>query len=276
MTDTGYIARLQRHLTNYKSSVLLIQESGVWGKPPHPYPHILPAERRELNIVAPFREAFWRAQRQRGWKLHKYFHHLSSSQALAFNVLFLLYPEVPSRMVATRRILGLPQDVPCHLDFETVLDAREGTNIDALITAGGTRTILEVKLTERAFGAAQADERHLAKLANIYSPLLAGRVESSCLEPSAFFREYQLYRNLSQVRRDTADRVLLLLPRARTQLWQHAASWCESTTLGSLRGCIQVVALEDVVVALAADSANVDLDRAAIAEVTRKYILAAG
>lgn len=277
MTDTRYIARLQRHLTNYKSSVLLIQESGFWGRPPRAYPHILPAERRELNIITPFREAFWRAQRQRGWKLHKYFHHLSSSQALAFNLLFLLYPEVPSRMVATRRILGLPQDVPCHLDFETVLDAREGTNIDALIcTVEGTRTILEVKLTERAFGAAPADERHLAKLADIYSPRLSGRVERSCLEPSAFFRDYQLYRSLAQVRRDSADRVLLLLPRARTQLWQHAASWCESATLGSLRRCVQVVALEDIVVALTADSANVDLDRAAIAEVTRKYIMAAG
>ena len=99
MTDSVYIARLQEHLTTYKSSVLLVQESGFWGKPPRAYPHILPAERRELNIVTSIREAFWRAQHQRGWKRHKYFHHLSSSQALAFNLLFLLYPEVPSRMV---------------------------------------------------------------------------------------------------------------------------------------------------------------------------------
>jgi hypothetical protein len=125
------------------------------------------------------------------------------------------------------------------------------------------------------FGAAPADERHLAKLANIYRPRLTGRVESSCLEPLAFFRDYQLYRNLAQIRCDSADRVLLLLPRARTQLWQHAASWCESTTLGSLRGHIRVVALEDVVIALTADSANSDLDRAAIAQVSRKYILPA-
>jgi hypothetical protein len=277
VTDSDYVARLQRHLTDYKASVLLVEESGLWGKPPRAYPHILPVGRRELNIVAPFREAFWRAQHRRGWKLHKYFHHLSSSQALAFNLLFLLYPEVPSRMVATRRILGLPPDVPCHLDFETVLDAAEGTNIDALIsTAEGTRTIIEIKLTERAFGAAKPNERHLAKLADLYGPRLAGRVASSCLEPSTFFRDYQLYRNLAQVRRATADRVLLLLPRARTQLWEHAESWCESASLGSLRGCIRVVAFEDVLTALSADSANVDLDRAAITEISRKYILPVG
>jgi hypothetical protein len=108
-------------------------------------------------------------------------------------------------MVATRRLLGLPEGVPGHLDFEAVLDAGEGTNIDALIwTADGTRTIIEAKLTERAFGAAPADERHLAKLANIYRPRLAGRVESCCLEPPAFFRDYKLYRNLAQVRCDSA------------------------------------------------------------------------
>jgi hypothetical protein len=272
-TDTDYIARLQRHLVNYKTNVLLVQESGLWGTPPRPYPHILPAERRELNIVTPLREAFWREQRRRGWKLHKYFHHLSSSQALAFNLLFPLYPEVPMRMVATRRALGLPVDVPCHLDFEAVLDASEGTNIDVLIsTAEGTRTIIEIKLTERAFGTALADDRHLAKLAGIYRPRLAGRVAESCLEPSAFFRDYQLYRNLAQVRRDSADRVLLLLPRARTQLWQHAASWCKSPTLGSLGECIKVVALEDVVAAFIADSASLNLDSGAVTEVSRKYI----
>jgi hypothetical protein len=80
-------------------------------------------------------------------------------------------------MVFTRRLLGLPEGERCHLDFEVVLNAGEGTNIDALICAPeGTRTIVEIKLTERSFGAARADERHLAKLADIYRPLLAGRV----------------------------------------------------------------------------------------------------
>lgn len=277
MTDTDYIADLHQHLVEYKTSVLHVQESGLWGTPPRPYPHILPPERRELNIVASLREAFWREQHRRGWKLHRYFHHLSSSQALAFNLLFSLYPEVPLRMVATRRTLGLPANVPCHLDFEAVLDRREGTNIDVLISTGeGARTIIEVKLTERAFAAAPADGRHLKKLANIYRPRLAGLIAESCLDPAAFFRDYQLYRNLAQVRRDSADRVVLLLPRARTQMWRHAVSWCESPTLGSLAGCINLVALEDVVAALTADSASMYLDSGAITEVSQKYIPAAG
>ena len=38
MTDSVYIARLQEHLTNYKSSVLLVQESGFWGNRRAPIP----------------------------------------------------------------------------------------------------------------------------------------------------------------------------------------------------------------------------------------------
>ena len=276
MTDNEYVERLQRHLADYKVSVLRVGEPGTWGNPPRPYPHILPRERRELNIVAPLREAFWQAQHQRGWKLHKYFHHLSSSQALAFNVFFLLYPDVPADMVATRKVLGLRMNEECRLDFETVLDETEGTNIDALMrTQTGTRTIVEVKLTERTFGKAKADERHLSKLERLYKPALAGRVAESCLQPSAFFRDYQLYRNLAQIRRDSEDRVLLLIPKARTQLWQHATSWCDSPTLDALRGCIRVVAIEDLIAALTRDSEHTDIGKAAIAEVSRKYIVPA-
>ena len=274
MTDSEYIDRLQRHLADYKTRVLKVEECGTWGNPPRAYPHILPFGRRELNIVTPFRETFWRVQPERGWKLHKYFHHLSSSQALAFNVFFLLYPDVPARMLAARQLLGLPKNEGCRIDFETVLDPHEGTNIDALIeTDEGTRTIVEVKLTERAFGGAREDERHLAKLADIYRPLLTGRIDSSCLEPSVFFRDYQLYRNLAQIRRDSADRVLLLIPKARTQLWQHATAWCGSPTLDALRGCIRVVAIEDLISALTTDSEQTDIAKAAIAEVSRKYIV---
>jgi hypothetical protein len=277
MKDAEYVARLQQQLAVYKSSVLGVAGAGVWGSPPRAYPHILPIQQGELNIVAPLRERFRIEQSRQGWKLHKYFHHLSSSQALAFNLFFPIYPTVPPRMMATRRSLGLPALVDCDLRFEAVLDPKEGTNIDALVSAAdGSRTIIEVKLTERTFGNAPADANHVKKLNDVYRPLLAGRLADSCLEPRAFFRDYQLYRNLAQVRPGSADRVVLLLPRARAQLWQHATSWCASPALGSLGECVSVVALEDVVAALAADSVGSESDRAVIDEVALKYMLTAG
>jgi hypothetical protein len=277
MSDAEYISRLHHQLVAYKSSVLGVSESGVWGSPPKAYPHILPAASAELNIVAPLRERFRIERGRHRWKLHKYFHHLSSSQALAFNLFFPIFPSIPLRMAATRRTLGLPSGAPCDLRFEAILDPKEGTNIDALVSAAdGRRTVIEVKLTERTFGTAPADDRHLRKLNEIYRPRLAGRIADSCLEPATFFRDYQLFRNLTQVRPGTADRVVLLLPRARTQLWRHATSWSSSERLGSLRECVSVVALEDVVAALATDTAGSEDDSRAIAEVARKYVLAAG
>jgi hypothetical protein len=118
--------------------------------------------------------------------------------------------------------------------------------------------------------------RHPAKLAEIYRPALAGRVADSCFEPKAFFRDYQLYRNVAQIRRDSSDRLLLLLPRARTRLWQHATEWCHAPSLGSMRECITVAALEDVITALAADVPGIEAASQAIDEVSRKYIQPTG
>ena len=275
MSDANYIVRLQEQLAAYKCGVLGVAESGVWGNPPKAYPHILPLECAGLNIVAPLRDRFWAEQRRQKWKLHKYFHHLTSSQALAFNLFFPTYPGVPLAMAATRRVLGLPMDASCALEFEAIPDRHEGTNIDVLVSASsGGRTLIEVKLTERTFGTAAVDTRHVKKLSEIYRPRLAGRIAESCLDPTAFFRDYQLYRNLSQVRPGSADQVVLLLPRARTELWRHAIAWSSAETLGSLRQSISVVALEDLIAALAADAADSEGSES-ISEVARKYIVPA-
>ena len=103
-------------------------------------------------------------------------------------------------MPATRRVLDLPDGVRAELNFEKVLDANEGTNIDALISTAESETIVEIKFTEWTFGTARADKESLEELTKVYRPLLAGRLAGSCLKPSTFFRSYQLYRNLAQVR----------------------------------------------------------------------------
>jgi len=136
-----------------------------------------------------------------------------------------------------------------------------------LSTEEGSRTIIEIKLTESTFGAARANPSHLDKLTRIYMPRLGGRVSEACLDPATFFRDYQLYRNLFQIRPATADRVVLLLPRARTLLWQHVSSWCSSHALGSLRDCVRVVTLEDFVSALATDTKGSKTRTLAITEI---------
>ena len=275
MTDTEYIARLKEHLAGYRVRALQVEESGHWGTPPSPYGHILPMRYRERNIVASIRDRFWVAQADRKWGLHQYFHHLSSSQALAFNLFFAAYPELPTTFIAFRRALGLNADGRHSVDFEVVLDQKEGTNIDVLLTAAaGLRTVIEVKLTERSFGRARADERHLDKLNDVYRPRLVGRIADECLEPKCFFSSYQLFRNVAQIRPGHADRVVFLMPRGRTALWAHAMAWCQSPRLGEMRDQVAVVATEDMVEALVQDSISPDMPAGLAAEILAKYSLA--
>jgi hypothetical protein len=255
MRDTEYVERLQRHLSKYRAETLR-RPQGEWGTPAAPYAHVLRRDDRQMNIVEPIRDRFWKEQEAKGWTLHRFFHHLSSSQALAFNLFFPLYPDIRPTFVKTRAALGIHGTEPARVDFEVELTNADGTkldgtNIDVLISeVPQRRAVIEVKLTEATFGRAAHDRRHLDRLRTIYTPLLEGRLDDSLLQPTPFFRDYQLLRNLAQLRRGSDDRVLLLLPKARQQLWQFATDWCSRPELGTLSGKIAVVALEDVLAAM--------------------------
>ncbi len=271
MSDVAYVRRLQRHLGDYRARVLGV-EPGQWGNPARTYRHILPPASAHLNIVEPLRQQFQTAQATKRWKLHRYFHHLSSSQALAFNAFLPIYPEVPEAFVATRCAIGL-LDGKADVDFEVELAGGDGTNIDVLVTEHPERrTVIEAKLTEASFGRATHDERHLVKLRTIYEPLLRGRLADDLLRPEVFFRDYQLFRQLAQLRPTSEDRVVLLLPRGRRRLWDHASLWCTQSRLGDLSARISIVALEDLLAALHVDTHAAGAGVQAVLDTTAKYL----
>ena len=281
MTDRDYVERLKGHLAAYRLNELHVRDTGSWGSPPRAYGHILPPGVKEKNIVAAHRERFWKVQAGQHWTLHQYFHHLSSSQALAFNLFFAGYPQLPKTFAAFRRVLQLDLATPYAVNFEVVLDDAENnndgenTNIDVLLTdADGRRTIIEIKLTEGSFGRAKNDQRHLKKLRKVYYPRLTGRVTDECLEPKTFFKDYQLFRNVAQIRRGSSDRVVFLIPRKRARLWQHATEWSLSPRLGVLRQQVAVIAIEDVIEALREDSSSPEMPAGLATQVSLKYSLA--
>ncbi len=184
--------------------------------------------------------------------LHRYFHHLNSSQAMCLN---LLAPALFHSSIWAR--LGSQIDAGIDLTqesaaFEKVLDPSEGTNFDCYCRRRGAGVVyFEFKLAEEAYGSAVRDLRHLAKLQHIYRPRLKGRVPDLVLEPEWFFRHYQLLRNLSYVA-DSRDRLVLVLPRAHTSLMMQVDRFLN--TIGpTLRGQVQVIAMEDLASALLDD-----------------------
>jgi hypothetical protein len=140
--------------------------------------------------------------------------------------------------------------------------------------ASGLRTIIEIKLTEQTFGRAKADQRHLEKLRNVYRPLLTDRISEECFEPTAFLKDYQLFRNVAQIRRGAEDRVVFLIPRTRATLWAHANKWSQSPRLGAIRRNVTVVATEDMIEALLEDSVSPNMPAGLAAQVSGKYSLA--
>src|SRR5262245_1230602 len=88
----SYADDMKMHLARYREEDLVVSELGVWfrnGKE-YEYPHILPWQLRELNVLPGIREEFWKYAQAEGIKVHRYFHHLNSSQAFAFNLFFPL------------------------------------------------------------------------------------------------------------------------------------------------------------------------------------------
>ena len=244
-SDARYTERLKQHLSRYREEVLKVAP-GTWGSESRTYGHVLDPSDALLNIVEPLRERFAEHCAARGWRRHEYFHHLTSSQALAFNLFLPIYPHVPVAFASVRALLGLGED-EATVDFEVELPGGDGTNIDVLITGPtGARTVVEVKLTEPEFGRAKDDERHRHKLQTRYVPLLRGRVSDDLLAPTAFFADYQLMRQLAQLRPNSPDKAILLLPGARAYLCQAVRRWCEREALGEFIGRVSVVTIEDL------------------------------
>ena len=85
----SYQTALKKHLAEYKANRLGVREAGVYRKTGRAYQHLLPSNLRYLNLLESIRAEFREYLRHNpAIRLHPDFHHLNSSQALAFNLFF--------------------------------------------------------------------------------------------------------------------------------------------------------------------------------------------
>jgi hypothetical protein len=240
--------RTRTQLVQYKRAILDVAEDGLWkGKS---YPHILPCHLKALNIVASIRECFWSELPGMDIQLHRYFHHLNSSQALAFNLFYPAITELDSGMLLKRFSIDGDREEFC---FEKVFDdkqpdepEKEGTNFDCYIRLrSGAQVFFEVKYSEQGFGGCLDDERHRRKLEQIYRKRLLRCVGEDCLEPEFFFKHYQLLRNISYLSKPE-DRLFLIFPMANEKL-AYAAGWLDKHLTPETRKQVEIVYLEELV-----------------------------
>jgi hypothetical protein len=267
----SYQDRLFAHLGSYKRTALGIQEPGVYRYRGEDVlrDHILAVQHADLNLL-PLARPMERMLGP-GVKRHRFFHHLNSSQAFAFNLFLPYFNGGDVAASALLRALGQRAGLKSW-ELEAVPVEREGTNIDALwVTDDGATTFCEVKLSEAEFGTAEDDERHREKLATIYRPMLQGHVAAGALEEAEFFAAYQVLRNVWHLVRVDRSSLLFLLPRANAGLWSTLPAVLALLT-SDVRARVSIVAIEDVLARLVVDEECPTILRAYAGELAAKYV----
>jgi hypothetical protein len=270
-----YIALLKAHLVRYSREQLNVTEPGIFGWRGREilYHHILPKEQADLNFLPEYRSAL-QAHLKANPKItrHRFFHHLSSSQAFAFNLFFPFLTCDPPLAKSFFKHFGTAQPRPNEWAFECVPDAKEGTNVDVAWTVRGGGTLFcEVKLTEAEFGAAKDLPKYVVKFESTYRGRLSALVPEKYLELTTFRAHYQILRNLALLHRDPRDRLVFLLPREN-----EAVQWKLKPLLEELRpevrSRVRVVFIEELIESLLTDSSLPPALQDHIAAVKTKYV----
>jgi hypothetical protein len=251
----SYKTRLLQHLTHYKHTVLRVRQPGIFRHKNRDLlkEHILPTAHAWLNLLEPARGLVQTYMASHAdVKLHRYFHHLNSSQAFAFNLFFPFFEGGPAASATLLRALDTPGTL-ANWEPESVPNRKEGTNLDAKWSlVDGSNYICEVKLSEADFGKAVCDDHHKLKLSDIYEPVLNVCVAPHLLTTEAFFKRYQILRNIWHAALVPGSSLVFLMPRANKTLWKLLAQTLDHIE-PEMRRRVRSVSIEDVLERLTRD-----------------------
>jgi hypothetical protein len=233
MNNFNFRNQIINHLNNYKNNYLKISENGFWRG--REYSHILPEDKKNMNIIEEIRVDFWNYyDKLNNLKLHTDFSHLNSSQALCFNLFFpflqrykYLVPFFVSELeVLNRRFSNKKEEYSYYVptenikcEFEKVIDKNEFTNFDFFISFDEFKVLFELKYTESGFGTAKNDIAHIDKINNIYKPKLKNILKSDKHPIEFYLEHYQILRNICYLEKDKTA-VVFIIPEKNEKLYR--------------------------------------------------------
>jgi len=238
------------HLAQYKTNVLGVKDHGLFRYRGRDVAktHILPIASHRLNVIEAYRAQFF-SSAYSNIKLHKFFHHLNSSQALCINLFYPLIAEHQLRLFL--QFLGISPGAEQSALFEKESDiemALRRTSFDFYVQVAAIKSVfVEVKYTEYGFGQAKNDDEHRTKFHKTYLPLVESSpfLESVCREEAFFLDHYQVLRNLVHIS-DTSN-VALLFPSANTTVAKEAMYARDHLLTDSGRARLTIVLLHEFV-----------------------------
>ena len=221
LSQSNYLKKIKKHLTEYKYKTYPELPDGVFLRNPGTlYPYILPLTNGKMDAVKQYNtlkgitdiKAFLLASEQ----LHRYAHHLNSSQMMCYNFFrpYISEEGRPTKELFTiLQAVGVPvtssDNAKCFFEYEQEekewqgerTNNSKGTNFDFYLRSGDVEIFFEIKYTEDGFGTFSKNEneilRHQKKFDSFYSeklakcPALKKKVEYG----EDFRTNYQLLRN---------------------------------------------------------------------------------
>lgn len=266
-----YQDNLKQHLGKYAKGRLGVLDKGTYDG--RLYSHVLPYRLRYLNFLESVRAELQDYLHDNpSIKVHRYFHHLNSSQAFALNLFYPYFAADSNSAQVLSAALGV-DSVVSKWEFENVPDKAEGTNVDVVWhDNAGAKIFCEVKLSESGFGTAKNDDRHQRKLAELYKPKLKPIVSENLLIDKVFFKNYQLLRNIALLAGDQQNRLVILVPRENESLHQPLQMILASVE-PSVRKRIRVAYVEDCLVTLRDSKSLSPVLRLYAERLQEKYVL---
>lgn len=229
--------KILNHLSLFKEDTLKIPEEGTFNYKGKnlTYRHILPINKKMGNIIcSDYQDKIIKYIKSKRIKLHRYFHHLNSSQALCFN---LFYPICHENQYSILLKLMNSSDTIENFEFEYIEDAEENTNFDFFLKGKDANYYFEIKYTEQAFGKAENDTRHQKKFEKIYRKNL---LKIGIKDQKYFFKHYQILRNFLYA---ASGHVTFIIPRFRKDLESEINEVKEKTLL---KNKIQIIKIENI------------------------------
>lgn len=203
-------------------------EKGRWRNSEKIYSHILPEESKNLNLVQPYRNNLekYLEKYSKEIKKHIYFHHLNSSQAMCLNFFYPLIEEKELDLILKQfgfENEEINYDKTCFekaSDIERKNKNYRPTSFDFYIeTVSKKKFYFEIKYTEQEFGKAKSDDIHNTKFNDVYKGNL-GFITKEYHTPDAFFKNYQILRNLICISKDSY--VIFLYPNGNKKIKSQA------------------------------------------------------
>lgn len=183
--------------------------------------------------------------------LHRFAHHLNSSQILCYNFFRPMLTEsgrATKKLVMLLEKYGIKIGLGSECTFEYNDGAGDDTEFDFHINSGEVEVFFEIKYTEQGFGRANDDDKHQKKFEEIYKGNLLNKEKCLIEKPGykEFIRDYQLYRNVIRITNKNKF-LILLYPKANGVVHKQADTFIKDKINNRYKENVKALHWEDVI-----------------------------